>query len=336
VQPDPCRLVQPGWLSGGLATAAWLTPRTLLLPRSNLSNLAGLDNLTTVGGGLSIAANPQLTSLAGLSSLSMARASCSHTAMLAAPAMSGHQSNAALLLWSPGELDTCQREWGCCCAQVGDDLAVRGDPHLISLAPLSALRTVGGGLYLEDLPALTSLGALPGGLQGVGGAGRLWGEGPASAGDPGPLALALAPRLCLWDRPRPGLTLALAAPPGLTLALERPMRLPPLAAGLVVVRRTGQLPAHDLGQLSARASQVGAAFRLPGTAFRDCQGPPGRVTAGPEQRAALSLIALTHCLLLRLSCPADINAGHGGVAARCAGWGAIPRCERGQGGGGQP
>jgi hypothetical protein len=109
----------------------------------NLKSLKGLENLTSVGGNLSIEENDALTSLSGLESLTSVGGSLSI-------GWGSRWSNPALTSLSGIENLT----------SVGGRLSFEKNRALTNLSGLENLTSVGGNLVIDLNPALTSLSGL--------------------------------------------------------------------------------------------------------------------------------------------------------------------------------
>ena len=128
---------------------------------ADLTSLTGLDNLTRIGGYLSIFGNTSLTSLEGLEGVigiggSLFIRNTSLTSLAGLENVSGIGGKVNVVnndaLTSLGGLDNL--------ASIGGFLSIVGNDSLTSLTGLGNLTGFGGDLVVHDNPALTSLSGL--------------------------------------------------------------------------------------------------------------------------------------------------------------------------------
>ncbi len=103
-----------------------------------LENLQGLDNLTSVSGGLGIISNENMTSLVGLESL----ISVGGDLLIL-------NNNALATLSALGVLES-----------IGENLRIKGDGDFNNLNGLDNLTEINGALQIDDIANLTSLSGL--------------------------------------------------------------------------------------------------------------------------------------------------------------------------------
>ena len=136
----------------------------------NVESLEGLENLTTIGGGLGISGNKYITNLAGLENLTSIGGSLSIGANAALTSLSGLESLTSvggdLYIYSNPALTSLSGLENL--TSVGRDLSISGNNALTNMSGLESLTSVGGGLYIRGNEALTTLSGLDN-LTSVGG-----------------------------------------------------------------------------------------------------------------------------------------------------------------------
>jgi Receptor L domain len=125
----------------------------LLIDRTGLTSLNGLQNLTSVGGNLNVFANPYLVTLVGLTGVT----NISGTLEIRDNPLLTHMmygSGTGLIVVTP--------------LTHVNDVIIRNNPRLLNLQGLAYLTSINGALLIADCPVLTSLQGLNN-LNNVGG-----------------------------------------------------------------------------------------------------------------------------------------------------------------------
>jgi hypothetical protein len=154
-------------IDGGLfiGTSSWQYPGNV-----SLTNLNGLENLTSVGGSLRISQNEVLASLTGLNSLTFIGDSIfirSNPALTSLSGLSNLPSiEGTMLIDSNNVLTNLSGLENITSA--GGDIFISQNASLTSLSGLESVTSIGGDLWIYFNPALTSLSALES-LTSIGG-----------------------------------------------------------------------------------------------------------------------------------------------------------------------